>query len=346
VKRIPSLDGLRAISVTLVVGGHWITWHHFSPVAQAYANLGVRIFFVISGYLITTLLLKEHALTSTISLRDFYVRRAYRILPAALAFMLPVFVIFRHSLRWYDIAAALLYLMNFALFRPWFLAHLWSLSVEEQFYFLWPSVLKKWYPHRVAILAAVIALAPMYRIGTFLLKLPDTTQTNFPAVADTLAVGCLLAIFAPRIPRIGRTTALLMLLPIGLVPLYLGTTRLHTLVLLFVLWPVMNVSIAGFLLHVVRSPWTILNLRPVVWLGKISYSLYLWQQLFAYDRQGRAWYDLPLAVGLACLSYYIVEQPMLRMRDRRAQARRPPGLSASGTGVQDRPVDLGTAAGF
>jgi fucose 4-O-acetylase-like acetyltransferase len=70
---IPSLDGLRAISVTLVVAGHWITWHYHSPVAQAHANLGVRVFFVISGYLITTLLLKEYAKTSSISLREFYV---------------------------------------------------------------------------------------------------------------------------------------------------------------------------------------------------------------------------------------------------------------------------------
>jgi peptidoglycan/LPS O-acetylase OafA/YrhL len=315
-QRIPSLDGLRAVSITLVVAGHWITWQHRSPVAQAYANLGVRIFFVISGYLITTLLLNEHAKTSTINLREFYVRRAFRILPAALAFMLPVFVLYRHSLRWYDVAAALLYLMNFSLSRPWFLAHLWSLSVEEQFYLLWPSVLKKWYQHRVAILAVVIAFAPVYRIGTFLLKLPDTTQQNFPAVADTLAVGCLLAIFGPAIPEIKPVPAVLMLFPIALVPLYLGVTRLHTLVLLFLLWPIMNASIAGFLLHVVQSPWRILNLRPVVWLGKISYSLYLWQELFAYGPHAWLWYSPLFAVALASLSYYLVEQPMLRVRDR------------------------------
>jgi peptidoglycan/LPS O-acetylase OafA/YrhL len=345
-KRIPSLDGLRAVSITLVVAGHWVNRVHHSPIAEAYANLGVRIFFVISGYLITTLLLQEHAKTSTIGLREFYVRRAYRILPAAMAFMLPVFVIYRHSLHWYDVAAAVFYLMNFALSRPWFLAHLWSLSVEEQFYLLWPSVLKRWYQHRVAILAMVIAFAPIYRIGSFLLKLPETTQQNFPAVADTLAVGCLLAIFADRIPRIKLTAAVLMLVPIVLVPLYLGVTRLHTLILFFAFWPIMNASIAGFLLHVVQSPWRILNLRPIVGLGRISYSLYLWQQLFADNPRVLPWYALLFAVGLACASYYLVEQPMLRLRERRARSQRSKPPAPMAKSVEDRPADLGTAAGF
>jgi peptidoglycan/LPS O-acetylase OafA/YrhL len=75
-KRIPSLDGLRAISIALVVVGHWVSRRYGSALALSYANLGVRIFFVISGYLITTLLLKEHSKTSTINLKDFYVRRA------------------------------------------------------------------------------------------------------------------------------------------------------------------------------------------------------------------------------------------------------------------------------
>ncbi len=157
-KRIPSLDGLRAISISLVVVGHWAELRYHSDVAGAFANLGVRIFFIISGYLITTLLLKEHARTSTIELREFYVRRAYRILPAAMVFMLPVFVIFWRELSWYHMAAAALYLANFDFSHPWFLGHLWSLSVEEQFYFLWPGVLKKWHRHQVAILVGVVVV--------------------------------------------------------------------------------------------------------------------------------------------------------------------------------------------
>ena len=322
-RRIPSLDGLRAISISLVVAGHWAELRYHSDVAGAFANLGVRIFFIISGYLITTLLLKEYKKTSTIRLGQFYVRRAYRILPAAIVFMLPVFVIFRHELRWYHAAAAVLYLANFDFGHPWFLGHLWSLSVEEQFYFLWPGVLKKWHRHRVAILAGVVAFAPLYRVGCHLLKLHGRADETFPAVADILAMGCLAAILAPRLPRIKAAWALVMALPVVLVPMYAGALRFHiTLLLLFVLWPAMHLSIAGLLLHVVENPYWILNVRPVVWLGKISYSLYLWQQLFAYGGGGRKpWYFLFFAVGLASASYYVVEQPMLRMREKRVEGR-------------------------
>src|SRR5690348_1177226 len=275
-KRIPSLDGLRAISISLVVVGHWAELRYHSDVAGAFANLGVRIFFIISGYLITTLLLKEHAKTSTIGLREFYVRRAYRILPAAMVFMLPVFVIFWRELTWYHMAAAVLYLANFDFSHPWFLGHLWSLSVEEQFYFLWPGVLKKWHRHRVAILAGVVAFAPLYRVGCHLLQLHGKADETFPAVADILAIGCVLAICAARLPKIRAVWAAGMVVPLVLVPVYVGELHFHiTPMLLLVLWPVMHLSIAGLLLHVVQRPYWILNVSPVAWLGKISYSLYL-----------------------------------------------------------------------
>jgi peptidoglycan/LPS O-acetylase OafA/YrhL len=322
-KRIPSLDGLRAISISLVVVGHWAELRYHSDVAGAFANLGVRIFFIISGYLITTLLLKEHAKTSTIGLREFYVRRAYRILPAAMVFMLPVFVIFWRELSWVHMAAAALYLANFDFSHPWFLGHLWSLSVEEQFYFLWPGVLKKWHRHRVAILVGVVAFAPVYRVVCHFLQLHGKADETFPAVADVLAIGCLLAIFAVRLPRIRAVWAAGMVVPVVLVPVYVGVLHFHiTPMLLLVLWPVMHLSIAGLLLHVVQRPYWILNVSPVAWLGKISYSLYLWQQLFAYGQHNRPWYFVLFAVGLASASYYLVEQPMLRMRERRKRGRR------------------------
>ena len=320
VNRIPSLDGLRAVSISLVVVGHWGELRYHSDVAGAFANLGVRIFFIISGYLITTLLLNEQAKTSTIRLRDFYTRRAYRILPAAIAFMLPVFIIFWRQLSWYHMAAAALYFANFDFSHPWFLGHLWSLSVEEQFYFLWPGVLKKWYRHRVAILAGVVAFAPLYRIACHLLGLHGRADETFPAVADILAIGCLLAIFAPRLPEIKRSWAAVMLGPVALVPVYAGVLHFHlTPAFLFLFWPLMHISVAGLLLHVVQHPYRVLNLAPVVWLGKISYSLYLWQQLFVFGTHARPWYFVCFALALAAASYYLVEQPMLRLREERSE---------------------------
>jgi len=322
--RIPSLDGLRAISIALVVVGHWAELQYQSDIAGAFANLGVRIFFIISGYLITTLLLKEQQRTLSISLREFYIRRAYRILPAAMAFMAPVFVIFWPELRWYHMAAAALYLANFDWAHPWFLGHLWSLSVEEQFYFLWPGVLKKWHRHRVGILLAVVLFAPLYRIGCHFVGLHGRADETFPAVADVLAIGCLLAILVKRLPQIRTAWVAAMIIPVALVPVYLGQRHFHlTGLLLFVLWPVMHVSIAGLLLHVVQRPYWVLNIRPIVWLGKISYSLYLWQQVFVFGQHPKPWYYVAFAVIMATASYHLIEQPMLRMREQRAEQKKP-----------------------
>src|ERR1700690_1965841 len=136
-KRIPSLDGLRAISITLVVLSHLVKWKHVSlQVLETYGALGVHIFFVLSGYLITSLLLGEYERTSTISLRDFYIRRAYRIFPAALVFLAVVIALYWRQMHWYHAAAAVLYVANMDISRPWIFGHLWSLSIEEQFYLL------------------------------------------------------------------------------------------------------------------------------------------------------------------------------------------------------------------
>jgi len=316
VKRIPSLDGLRAISISLVVAGHLSKAGPVPKFMANYAGTGVRIFFVISGYLITTILLNEHSRSSTINLRQFYIRRAYRILPAAGVFMLFAMVAYWHELRWYDIGAMLLYVANFDQARPWMVSHLWSLGVEEQFYFLWPSILRKWYRHRTGILLGIVALAPIYSAACYHFKVPGGGYGTFPAVADNLAIGCLLAIFASRIPRIRWWAAFLMLLAVLLIPHYPASTPTRTLYMLFVLWPILHCSIAGLVLHVIQSPYRILNLAPVVWLGRISYSLYLWQEPFFFNPSRQPAYKLVIGIGLACLSYYLVEQPVLRLRDK------------------------------
>ena len=139
---IPSLDGLRAISIGLVLLGHATRFglgHSFLfRLAVAHAVLGVDVFFVISGYLITTLLLEEKIKFGTISLRLFYLRRALRILPAFLVFVGTLFVL--SALGYIDIPSrlwifVLTYTSNFTP-RVWDVGHLWSLSVEEHFYFL------------------------------------------------------------------------------------------------------------------------------------------------------------------------------------------------------------------
>src|SRR5215475_12800497 len=202
-QRIPSLDGVRAISITLVVLSHLVKWEHISlHFPRVYGTLGVRIFFVLSGFLITKILLQEHERTATISLRDFYIRRAYRIFPAAVVYLLVVGGIFWHQLRWYDIAAATFYVANMQTSLPWMLGHLWSLSIEEQFYLLWPFALKIWFRRRTAILVGVFLFTPAFLTALYALHARGGIVSSLPVYADGLAIGCLLAIFASRIPRI------------------------------------------------------------------------------------------------------------------------------------------------
>jgi peptidoglycan/LPS O-acetylase OafA/YrhL len=319
VKRIPSLDGLRAISISMVIAAH-AAYGGFAPLfLRNYGRVGVRVFFVISGYLITAILLREHDRTSTIGLRNFYLRRAYRIFPAALFFMLIIFAVYWRTLRWYEITAALLYVVNY-LPRPWVIVHLWSLSVEEQFYFLWPSVLKKWYRDRVAILLGVVAFSPIFTAALYRFKWIQAVGIDtLPGVADGLAVGCLAAVFATRWPRIPRLLFAAMILAVVLIPLYPASSALRTLFAVFILNGLLNASIAGILIHVVQNPYRILNVAPVVWLGQISYSLYLWQQPFL-DPHSPTRYGLLWAIGIACLSYYLVERPVLRYREDHTRA--------------------------
>jgi peptidoglycan/LPS O-acetylase OafA/YrhL len=316
-QRIQSLDGLRAVSISLVVLSHLVKWKQISlGVVGTYGTLGVHIFFVLSGYLITNLLLQEHDRTSTISLRAFYIRRAFRIFPAAIVFLAVVVVLYWHELRWYHIATAFFYVANMDLTRPWMFAHLWSLGIEEQFYLLWPLVLKKWHRHRTAILLCVFVGTPVFRTVLYAFKVHNGLTASLPVFADQLGIGCLLAIFAPRLPKIKSYWALLMLLALLCIPWFALISATRTLFYLFVLEPVLNVSIAGLVLHVIQVPYRALNWAPVTWLGKVSYSLYLWQELFCTNPGMHQGYFLALlALGAACLSYYLVEQPMLRLRD-------------------------------
>lgn len=155
-QRIHSLDGLWAISIALVIRGHAL---HLPGII---ANTGVRIFFVISGYLITTLLLKE----PQIDLRGFYIRRFWRIFPPLYA-LLAFVMIFGCGINLHDFLHAFTFTVDYDLQgASRILGHLWSLSVEEQFYLLWPPVLA-WlsYKRRVAVVTAIISAVPLIRLA-------------------------------------------------------------------------------------------------------------------------------------------------------------------------------------
>jgi peptidoglycan/LPS O-acetylase OafA/YrhL len=203
--RVPSLDGLRALSIMLVLLSHAQGTRGFL-VRSAFqywgdlGHLGVRVFFVISGFLITGLLLREVETTGSISLKGFYLRRFFRIFPAYYAYIAVIALCaywHRVVLSKDDLLYALTYTMNYHSARSWLVGHAWSLSVEEQFYLLWPAVVA-FGRRRGALRVAAVAvlLAPILKMSTyyFLPSWRPTMGESFQTVADTLAVGCLLAI--------------------------------------------------------------------------------------------------------------------------------------------------------
>ena len=333
--RIPSLDGLRAISIVLVLFGHLrgttgfpIATPHGGP---GYANFGVRVFFVISGFLITTLLMNEHERTGDISLKKFYIRRAYRILPAAYCYLLVAIVFSWSSITRSDLATALTYTINFKLDPTWVLGHLWSLSVEEQFYLLWPWAVAYAYHWRRELAIAAIVVAPLLRCALWAIKHPEGTDSFFPTVCDALATGCLLALLQPELRRyealFGRRAFAVVPILTALLLFTAHYDRFYQSVGL----SLMHVGIALSIHQCVVKRYWILNARPVVWLGTLSYSLYLFQQPFLNRNSTEVFCSFPLnlglALGCACLCHYFVEKPMLELRAKRQGLRTAPDVT-------------------
>ncbi len=339
-KKIPSLDGLRAVSIALVLFSHLLGTRGFpialSTLLGAAGSFGVRIFFVISGLLITTLLLREHTHRGSISLRDFYARRFCRIFPAFYTYLAFVGIMvatgYSNTLRG-DFPHALTYTMNYHAPHGWIMGHLWSLSVEEQFYLLWPALLAFAGPSRALRFAAgAIAVVPLLRFGSlqFFRTQSEFFGMQFHLCCDALAVGCVLAIGhrwlgeRPWYLRLLHSRAF-VLIPVSAVLLN-GLTE-HPRILALAGYTIMNVAIALTIDRLVRFPLglvgRLLNSTPLRFIGTLSYSLYLWQQFFL-DRNSTHFLNaFPLNLGMAVLaalgSYYLIESPFLRLKERFAR---------------------------
>jgi peptidoglycan/LPS O-acetylase OafA/YrhL len=341
----PDIEGLRAVAVSLVL------LYHAAVPGFGGGYVGVDVFFVLSGFLISGLLLRELETSGTISLTAFYARRLRRLLPAV-ALLIVVTVVASVAvlspLRAGDVAAdgvaAALYASNlrFAVqatdylqseLAPSPLLHLWSLGVEEQFYLFWPALLllatrvRSDLRVRVGIVAAAVVVA------SFALSLWLTTASapwaffSLPSRAWELGIGALLAVGAARLAALPRGLAnaagWLGLGMIGAAGLLIDTSTPFpgTAALL----PVLGTALAMLpgMRGTAEAPARFLGLRPARFLGRISYSLYLWHWPMLVLPTAVAGETLPLpvrvglmlaAIPIAYASQRWLEDPIRRGR--------------------------------
>ncbi len=343
--RLPCLDGLRALSILGVMYSHArLTFPFHSDwldMLFEHGHLGVYIFFVLSGYLITYLLRKENEATGGINLFDFYARRVLRIFPAFYAFVAVLAVLTGlgllsiskvHFISAGSFAWNYKHLWDHSVGSGnWFLGHIWSLSLEEQFYLLWPVTLILFgFRHAPRIPLALILCLPLVRVITYFIWPEARGQLGMMVhtSADRLMFGCLLALWDghPRFERAMQSfrhplwpalASIVLVFGIpslasrfgGAFELPIGLTLEGLLIGFLLAWLLRNSGcLAGRLL----------NSRPFVHIGVLSYSLYLWNPLFLTPLNdswtGRFPMNLLCTLAAAEISFYLVEQPILKLR--------------------------------
>jgi peptidoglycan/LPS O-acetylase OafA/YrhL len=354
--RVPSLDGWRAVAIALVLLSHMAFASNFPEQSLGWTEwvfdggLGVRIFFVLSGFLITLLMLREAKATGTVSLRRFYLRRVLRIFPVYFAY-LAVLAAFTLLGLYSDSASSWIGCLTFT--RNMLgrgrsgSIHFWTLAVEEQFYILWPILLcrlRLWKRGGlfVGLLLIPVVLCPLAR-GFFVSDQLGATLTgrllgprSILLFADSLAVGCIGAWWAARLPCGGGWTgfhgfilALCVALIVGgrWVEIALSGNASAALVPAVQAWAVLGCLWLG---ASARSPgYRFLNSKPWATLGVLSYSIYVWHFLFLSYFMGPRFVSWPTddwrvwilpSVAVSALSYYFLEIPVMGLR-RKLQTR-------------------------
>jgi len=347
---LPALDGLRALAVFTVVASH------STLPLRVPGDLGVSAFFVLSGFLITRLLLRERERTGEVSIRRFYLRRTMRIFPAYYAFLLLSYVLdARAGQQWGPtlLANAVTYTVNY--FNAFnhhpstSIAHAWSLAVEEQFYLLWPLAFVILAARGRRALLSGVGLAALgavaWRSWLFLGAHVDASYVYnaFDTRLDNLAVGCLLALAVDyeSVVAVAVTLAKRSWFPIATLTLLL-TSRLalpdsYHYSIGFTVDALLVAALIAQLLQLYRTRlWSWLEWPAVRYLGAISYPIYLYHQWGASVGRrlsGNA-HGIEFAAGVAATivlasgSYYVIERPFLRLKARYAPEKRANALLA------------------
>lgn len=325
--RIPSLDGMRGICILLILASHTVGSSNFQRLyfVGDLAALGLVVFFVLSGFLITTVLMREQSRSGSISLKNFYIRRFLRIFPVAYLYMTVVGVLSFLGiigLRPHDLAFAVSYLMDFHHDRSWYLGHLWYLTVEEQFYLLWPATVLIVGFRRAFVLAlATLAFIPFSRIAIPRLFPAMPPAFGIPDGTASILTGCVLAFsFQWMTTKRALTSKLFLFALMGAAGLRIYTWNhgypLHGFSY------VINVLIALAVFRCISVPgdWLgmILNNKALVFVGGLSYSIYVWQQLFLPPTPPGSSFpgNILAALAAALCSYYLIERPCLSLKKR------------------------------
>lgn len=319
-----SLDGFRGIAIAMVVLSHLklLDLEIYHIIFNG--KLGVLIFFVLSGFLITTLILKEKISTNKISLKNFFIRRVLRIFPVAYLFLGTLLILnyyYDLGISKLNFIGAALYIINLtSIFRvdglSWFVGHFWSLSVEEQFYLLFPALLKFKFQLFFLTILMIVFLLPIF-IG-FQEAIPLLSSsifhglTHYPIKFQPIAVGCLFAILwfkYPnfKFPRMGNND-LINLAGFAFIVLirYDNFFSLKNILVGLITSFVIGLLIA---INIIKSngiTFKFLNNKVITTIGIYSYSIYIWQQLFTAKD-----YKLPVIftsphlaiIGIAAASY-------------------------------------------
>jgi peptidoglycan/LPS O-acetylase OafA/YrhL len=333
-KRIPSLDGWRAVAIGMVLVDHLTANYRFQgDHILRLGPTGVAFFFALSGFLITTRLLEEKERDGKINLKDFYLRRVFRLVPASLIYLtvlaaLTTFgVIAMTRTQW---LGSLLFFRNYIPMGfesgGWYTQHFWSLAVEEHFYLIWPSLLilsrANWkVPASFALLVSTWRfIDPRYHVvGLEAWGIPARTDLRL----DGLLWGCVLAIalsdmrFREWIQRHYSLGLWFLAGAAYAASQLIGGHHNYSpyepvLIVAIIVWPVLNAhSVIGRVLD-----WNVLR-----WIGRLSYSLYVWQQLWVIlpgvsvtlGQLQRFPFNILCIFLSASLSYYLIEKPMVEL---------------------------------
>jgi len=324
---IPTLDGWRCIAISLVLFAHscaWLgfgtaklaRWLHYPAITLHIGRAGltgVIVFFCISGFLITRRLIDQG-----ISLRDFYIRRAFRILPPALVYLTVIALLGLFKLITVDprqIVAALFFWRNYLDdSNAFYTGHFWSLSIEEQFYMIWPLLLR-WTGVTSARVFASLGIVGVVTWRHLHFPLSPFAYFYTEMRLDAILCGSLMALSWQTIKPVAQKASAVVMLAVlvGFWAADLWSVELQGTAEL-----IQAVLICSLIAMTVANPvWSvsrILETRAITWVGRLSYSIYLWQQLFFMPAQTARW-QLPFRfvgiIGLAWLSYTFVERPLI-----------------------------------